>query len=204
MSKNVSVKAKGVKKERGPFDLAVPTLSKKRLVPPPPPPRIRTPPRSPAAEPQASPPLSRSVDLDRLCPCRTMPDPLDSSRDLFLAGSASASTRPMSPAAPLNHVNHDRDVTIIRSDGGSIGLRFSQSRHPTSDTAPSVLLSSTMNAAKESKRSDIATYYTISRMVKDGAAALSGQVHLGDRVIAIAGQRVESLSVEEAKRLIKG
>jgi C-terminal processing protease CtpA/Prc len=59
-----------------------------------------------------------------------------------------------------------------------------------------------MNA--ETRKSDVATYYTINRMVPDGAAAMSGQVHVGDRVVSIAGQRVESLSVEEAKRLIQG
>jgi hypothetical protein len=38
----------------------------------------------------------------------------------------------------------------------------------------------------------------------NGAAARSGQVRVGDRVVCIEGMRVDMLSVEEAKILIKG
>ena len=51
---------------------------------------------------------------------------------------------------------------------------------------------------------NVAWCYTISKLVPTGAAARSGQVAVGDRVVCIEGRRVDTLSIEEAKMLIKG
>jgi hypothetical protein len=74
----------------------------------------------------------------------------------------------------------ERDVTIVRGDNGVLGLAFSR------------------------KSDDIPEPYTITQLMPGGAAARSGKLLLGERIVKVDGTLVAPLLAGELKDLIRG
>jgi hypothetical protein len=74
----------------------------------------------------------------------------------------------------------ERNVTIVRGDNGVLGLAFSR------------------------KSDDIPEPYTITQLMPGGAAAKSGKLLLGERIVKVDGTLVAPLLAGELKDLIRG
>jgi hypothetical protein len=75
-----------------------------------------------------------------------------------------------------------RRTTIVRGDNGGLGLTLQQFARESVDTEP----------------------YTITALIPAGAAEKSGQLAIGERIVAVDGTPVASLEVEDIQALIRG